>query len=267
MARAPALFVSHGSPMFAVEPGLLGPALQRIGRALPGLAAVVVVSAHWQTPGVRVATSAAPVTIHDFGGFPPALYELQYPAPGAPSVAAEAARLLADAGFDVAVDSRRGLDHGAWVPLRYLFGTAQVPVFQVSLPADADAAAALRLGMALAPLRDRGVLVIGSGSLTHNLYEFRQRIDDPEYAQAFADWVHGAVRRRDVAALVDYRRQAPQAARAHPTEEHFLPLLVALGASREDDGVQKVEGGMTHGILSMDSFGFGLPEPGAGAVA
>lgn len=263
---APALFVSHGSPMFALEPGRLGPALQRIGRALSGIAAIVVVSPHWQTRGVRVGSTPAPATIHDFGGFPPALYALQYPAPGAPTLAAETAGLLVDAGFDVALDPNRGLDHGAWVPLRYLCAAAQVRVFQVSLPADADAALALRLGQALAPLRERGVLVMGSGSLTHNLYEFRQDVRDPEYAQAFADWVHAAVMRRDVDVLLDYRRLAPHAARAHPSEEHFLPLLVALGASRDGDRIERVEGGITHRVLSMDSFGFGLPEPARESV-
>jgi 4,5-DOPA dioxygenase extradiol len=260
MTTAPSLFVSHGSPMFALEPGLLGPALQRIGLALPDLAAVVIVSPHWQTRGVRIGTSAAPETIHDFGGFPAPLFQLQYPAPGAPTLAQDAARLLEQAGFAVVLDERRGLDHGAWVPLRYLFPDADVPVFQVSLPQDIDAAGALRLGQALAPLRERGVLVVGSGSLTHNLYEFRQHIRDPEYAQAFADWVADAVRRRDIDALVDYRARAPHGERAHPTEEHYLPLLVALGASGDDDTASLVEGGMTHGVLSMDSFGFGLPQ-------
>jgi 4,5-DOPA dioxygenase extradiol len=260
MTPAPSLFVSHGSPMFALEPGLLGPALQRIGRALPDLAAVVIVSPHWQTRGVRVAASPAPETIHDFGGFPPPLYALQYTPPGAPELAGEVAAMLANAGFDVAIDTQRGLDHGAWVPMRYLKPDADVPVFQVSLPHDLDAAGALRLGRALAPLRARGVLVLGSGSLTHNLYEFRQHIRDPEYAQAFADWVADAVRRRDIDALVDYRARAPHGERAHPTEEHYLPLLVAIGASSGDDTASLVEGGMTHGVLSMDSFGFGLPQ-------
>jgi 4,5-DOPA dioxygenase extradiol len=260
MTTAPALFVSHGSPMFAVEPGLLGPNLQQIGRALSGVTAVLVVSPHWQTRGVRVMSTAAPSTIHDFGGFPQALYQLQYTPPGAPELAADTARLLDDAGFEVTLDATRGLDHGAWVPLRYLFARADLPVFQVSLPVDMDAASALRLGQALAPLRQRGVLVIGSGSLTHNLYEFRQHVRDPEYAQAFADWVRDAVLRRDVESLVDYRRRAPQAARAHPSEEHFLPLLVALGASDDGDRTQWVAGGMTYDVLSMDSFGFGLPD-------
>jgi 4,5-DOPA dioxygenase extradiol len=260
MTTAPSLFVSHGSPMFALEPGLLGPALQRIGLALPDLAAVVIVSPHWQTRGVRVAASPAPQTIHDFGGFPPPLYALQYTPPGAPELAGDVAAMLANAGFDVAIDTQRGLDHGAWVPMRYLKPDADVPVFQVSLPHDIDAAGALRLGRALAPLRARGVLVLGSGSLTHNLYEFRQHIRDPEYAQAFADWVADAVRRRDIDALVDYRARAPHGERAHPTEEHYLPLLVALGASSGDDTASLVKGGMTHGVLSMDSFGFGLPQ-------
>lgn len=264
MTSAPSLFISHGSPMFALEPGLLGPNLRAIGAALSGIHAVLVVSPHWQTRGVRVGSSAAPETIHDFGGFPAPLYQLQYPAPGAPGLAQDAARLLASAGFDVTLDDRRGLDHGAWVPLRYLFPAADVPVFQVSLPQHIDAAGALRLGQALAPLRERGVLVVGSGSLTHNLYEFRQHIRDPEYAQQFADWIRAAVAARDVEALVDYRRRAPHAQRAHPTEEHYLPLLVAVGASADTDPARLVEGGMTYGVLSMDSFAFGLPEAGPG---
>ena len=256
---APSLFISHGSPMFALEPGLLGPNLRAIGQSLRGISAVLVVSPHWQTRGVHVGSRAAPETIHDFGGFPPPLYQLQYPAPGAPGLARDAARLLASAGFEVALDERRGLDHGAWVPLRYLFPDADVPVFQVSLPQSIDAAGTLRMGQALAPLRERGVLVIGSGSLTHNLYEFRQHIRDPEYAQQFADWARDAVAARDVEALVDYRRRAPHGERAHPTEEHYLPLLVAVGASSADDAALVVEGGMTYGVLSMDSFAFGLP--------
>ncbi|HWU53074.1 MAG TPA: class III extradiol ring-cleavage dioxygenase, partial [Tahibacter sp.] len=124
----------------------------------------------------------------------------------------------------------------------------------VSLPSHMGPALQVKVGQALAGLRDQGVLLIGSGSLTHNLYEFRQAIRDPEYAQAFADWVRDAVARNDVAGLLDYRRQAPQAARAHPSEEHFLPLLVALGASAAGDAPQWIDGGMTYGVLSMDSF-------------
>lgn len=258
MTSAPVFFISHGSPMFAIEPGLLGARLRDLGERLDDITAVLVVSPHWQTRGVRVSTALAPETIHDFGGFPSALYRLQYNPPGQPELAMEAARLLADAGFAVSVDERRGLDHGAWVPLLHLLPRADVPVFQVSLPADIDTAGALRLGAALAPLRERGVLIIGSGSLTHNLYEFRQHVADADYAQAFADWVREAVAERDVAGLVDYRRQAPHAMRAHPTEEHYLPLLVALGASSATETAQWLEGGMTDGVLSMDSFAWGF---------
>jgi 4,5-DOPA dioxygenase extradiol len=264
MSRAPSLFVSHGSPMFALEPGLLGPNLQRIGEDLSELTAIVVVSPHWQTRGVRITGASILDTIHDFGGFPAPLYALQYPARGSPHIASQVLERLQAAGIDAAIDAVRGLDHGAWVPLRYLKPAADVPVLQVSMPHDLDAAGALRLGQALAPLRELGVLVIGSGSLTHNLYEFRQHIKDPRYAQTFADWIADAVTRGDMDALVHYRERAPHAVRAHPTEEHFLPLLVALGASRADEPRYLVEGGMTYGILSMDSFGFGLP---AGSVA
>lgn len=260
MTAAPSLFVSHGSPMFALEPGLLGPRLRALGRSLVDVAAVLVVSPHWQTRGMRVGSSPAPQTLHDFAGFPAPLYALQYPAPGAPVLANEAAELLVEAGFEAALDDRHGLDHGAWVPLRHLFPGADKPAFQVSLPHDIDAAAALHLGRALAPLRERGVLIVGSGSLTHNLYEVGQRVRDPEYAQEFAGWVRDAVAAGDVEALLDYRRRAPHAARAHPSEEHFLPLLVALGAGNAQDAARLIEGGMSHEVLSMDSFAFGLPD-------
>ena len=259
MTKAPVLFVSHGAPTFALEPGLLGPALTRLGEQVQSVRAVLVVSAHWQTPGVQVMRSASPETLHDFGGFPPELYRLQYPAPGAPGVAAEAANLLEAAGYKVSMDDKRGLDHGVWVPLRYLVASAKVPVLQVSMPYDLSAEGAVLLGNALAPLRASGVMIIGSGSLTHNLYEIgRTAPDDVAYAQTFAAWVRRHVEQRDVEALTDYRRRAPSAARAHPTEEHFLPLLVALGASDPADSVRVIDGGMTYGILSMDSYGFGF---------
>lgn len=259
MSRAPSLFVSHGSPMFALQPGQLGPNLARIGAALDRVRAILVVSPHWATRGVRVTAASSLETIHDFGGFPPALYTLRYPARGEPALAAATVQRLVDAGFEATIDAGRGLDHGAWVPLRYLRPRADMPVLQVSLPHDLDTAGALHLGGALRPLREAGVMVVGSGSLTHNLYEFRQNVADPEYAQAFADWVADAVARRDTDALVHYRERAPHAVRAHPTEEHYLPLLVAIGASDERDTPARVEGGMTYGVLSMDSFGFGLP--------
>jgi 4,5-DOPA dioxygenase extradiol len=260
--KTPVLFISHGAPTFALEPGALGPQLERLGECIVGVEAVLVISPHWQTPGVRVMTTPAPETIHDFGGFAPELYRLRYDVAGQPSVAARAASLLQQAGFDVAFDDRRGLDHGAWVPLRYLLPKAQTPVLQISMPHDLDPNGALQLGRALAPLRESGVLIVGSGSLTHNLYEVRKAASDDQaaYALEFARWARQAVAARDVESLLAYRRKAPHAQRAHPTEEHFLPLLVTLGASDSADAVTTIEGGMTYGVLSMDSYAWGLNE-------
>jgi 4,5-DOPA dioxygenase extradiol len=257
MHPAPALFVSHGAPTLALQPGLLGPKLTQLGEQLADLAAIAVVSAHWQTAGVRVSRARAPETIHDFGGFPPALYQLQYPAPGSPALAEEAGDMLAAAGFPVNFDDERGLDHGAWVPLRYLKPQARTPVFQISLPFDLDARRALQLGRALAPLRRKGVMVMGSGSLTHNLREIEAPDARAEqYATEFTAWIRAELLKRDIDALVDYRRRAPHAVRAHPSEEHFLPLLVALGASDPQDELHVIEGGMTYGVLSMESYVF-----------
>lgn len=267
MSRAPVLFLSHGSPMFALQPGEIGARLTRLGASLREVRAVLVVSAHWQTAGVSVSTSVSPPTIHDFGGFPAPLYQLRYPAPGAPALADAALDRLAEAGMVAAADPLRGLDHGAWVPLLHLLPSAQLPVFQVSLPIDLDAAGAVRLGAALRPLREAGVLIVGSGSLTHNLREFGRPVSDPEYAQAFADWVRTAVEHADHPALGDYRNRAPFARRAHPTEEHFLPLLVALGASAPTERAQWIDGEMTHQVLSMAGCAWGLDQSAMAAIA
>jgi 4,5-DOPA dioxygenase extradiol len=259
MTRTPVLFVSHGAPTFAIEPGRLGPQLTAAGERLPRPKAVLVVSPHWMTRGVRVATTARPATVHDFGGFDPALYRIEYPAPGHPALAARTVQLLRDAGWPAEADAAQGLDHGTWVPIRFLYPEADVPVFQVSLPAGIGSQQAYALGQALRPLREEGVLVVGSGSLTHNLYEFRQYEDgqEAEYAREFAAWVRQAVEARDDARLVETLERAPHAKRAHPTTEHFLPLLVAAGAASADDDVQTLEGGITYGMLSMDSYLFG----------
>lgn len=260
MIQTPVFFISHGAPTFALEPGQLGARLQALGQTLAGVTAVLVVSPHWQTrgPGLSVMTTAAPATLHDFGGFARPLYRLQYPAPGHPALAVEAGALLAAAGFDVSYDAERGRDHGAWVPLLHLLPAAAVPVFQVSMPHTLDAAGALRLGRALAPLRQRGVLIVGSGSLTHNLHDLRPPgAEVAAYAEEFAAWVRQAVLADAADRLVDYRRATPHAARAHPTEEHFLPLLVAIGACSGESAAQVIEGETTYGVLSMESYVWG----------
>lgn len=257
--RMPVLFVSHGAPTFALEPGVAGPELTRLGRHLARPAAVLIVSAHWMSrAGVRVTVAEHPETIHDFRGFPSALYALRYPAPGAPLLAAQLVRQLRAQGWDADEDPVRGLDHGAWVPLMHLLPDADIPVIQVSLPDPCDTQRAWELGRALAPLRDQGVLIVGSGSLTHNLYEIQASGSDAQrYVQEFTGWVRSHVAALDHVAVKDYRRQAPAAARAHPTEEHFLPLLVAMGASCDDDPVGLVDGGVDYGVLSMDTYVFG----------
>jgi 4,5-DOPA dioxygenase extradiol len=259
MQRTPVLFVSHGAPTFALQPGRLGPQLVAAGATLPRPKAVLVVSPHWITRGLQVATAAAPATVHDFGGFDRALYRIQYPAPGHPELARRTIEVLRAAGWQADADATQGLDHGAWVPVRHLYPEADVPVFQVSLPATLSAQQAYALGQALAPLRDEGVLIVGSGSLTHNLYEFRMAEDgrEAEYAREFAAWVRQTVEARDDARLVETLEIAPHAQRAHPTAEHFLPLLVAAGAAAGESEVETLEGGITYGVLSMDSYLFG----------
>ena len=259
MSTAPSLFISHGAPTFALEPGAAGAALGALGRRLPSLAAVLVVSPHWITAGLEVTASTAPATLHDFGGFAPALYALSYPAPGDPARAMEVQQLLAAAGLPAALDGQRGLDHGAWVPLRHLLPAATTPVLQLSIPHSLDAAGALHLGQVLRPLRDRGVLIVGSGSMTHNLGEFRgtATIGEAAYVAEFVQWVRRTVVAGDTDALIDYRRRAPHAVRAHPTEEHFLPLLVAAGAATASGPVEVIEGGTLYGMLSMESYVFG----------
>ncbi len=261
MTPAPVFFISHGAPTFALEPGLLGPQLQKLGARLTDVKAVVVVSPHWQTRDVRVTTTARPDTVHDFGGFPAELYTLQYPAPGQPELANLAAELLTAAGFATGQDAQRGLDHGAWVPLYHLLPKADVPVFQVSMPVSLTTAQAVDMGRALALLRAQGVVIVASGSMTHNLYEIQQSDAKPEaYAREFAAWVRTAVQARAVQPLINYRTEAPHAARAHPTQEHFLPLLVAIGTLQDGDTLQVLDGGITHGVLSMESYVWGMAQ-------
>ncbi len=258
MTTLPSLFVSHGAPTFAIEPGLAGAQLRALGRALAKPKAIVVVSPHWMTRGVAITATAQPETVHDFGGFPRALYAIQYPVAGSPELAARTQEVLRSAGMDASLDTRRGLDHGAWVPLLHMFPKADVPVVQVSLPFGTDEAGAFALGRALAPLADEGVLIIGSGSLTHNLYEFRTgEVQEAAYAREFSEWIRQAVVAGDTERLQQALVRAPHAARAHPSTEHFLPLLVAAGAARAATPATVLDGGIRHGVLAMESYVFG----------
>lgn len=258
--RLPTLFLSHGSPMHAVEPGAAGRAWAALGRDLPRPRAVLIASAHWETSIPLFTGNPAPQTIHDFGGFPDELFRLQYPAPGDPALAAEAVALLKTAGVAAGVDGCRGRDHGAWVPLRWMYPEADLPVVQLAIQPDLGAAHHLRVGRALAPLADDSVLIIGSGHTTHNLRDWMsnpRRQEPLRYAQAFAEWLHDRLIAHDLDALVAWREQAPEAARAHPSDEHLLPLFVALGAAAGDSKAERFVGGFEAGALAMDSYRFG----------
>ncbi|ART47833.1 DODA-type extradiol aromatic ring-opening family dioxygenase [Acidovorax carolinensis] len=258
-ALVPTLFVSHGAPLFALEPGETGPALTRWGQGLraqfPDLRGVVVMSPHWMSRTPQVMTGAQPATWHDFGGFPPALYQLQYPAPGEPALAQEVLSLLQAAGVPAQGDAQRPFDHGAWVALMHLFPQADVPVVQVALPVGAGPAEVYAMGAALRGLRSQGVLVLGSGSMTHNLAEFFGGAREPApYVIAFSRWIESALARGDLKALLNYRSLAPHAERAHPTEDHFLPLFFALGAAGDDLHVNYLSREVMYSMLAMDAF-------------
>ena len=253
----PSLFISHGSPMLALEPGESGPALRRLAAELPRPKGIVLVSAHWESPDLRVASHPAPQTWHDFGGFPPALFAVQYPAPGDPALAAHIVQLLADHGLPAAQDAKRPFDHGAWVPLSLMYPSADIPVVQVSLPSHLGPTAQTEIGHALAALRSEGILIIGSGSITHNLGELDWHAgpDSIEpWAKAFRDWMIDRLAADDEAALHDYRKQAPFAAKSHPSDEHLLPLYFARGAGGSFSIAHQ---GWTLGALGMDIYKFG----------
>jgi 4,5-DOPA dioxygenase extradiol len=256
----PSLFISHGAPTFALEPGHIGPMLTALGEQLPTPRAVLVFSPHWMTRQSEIGSSLKPETIHDFGGFPAALYELQYPAAGSLAVAAEAQALLAAAGLPARLNPSQGLDHGAWVPLMHLYPDASVPVLQLSMQPDTDPRAAYALGRALAPLSRQGVLLLGSGGITHNLYDFRAgQAGTLPYVSEFSAWIETAIGNGDLEALFDYRRQAPGAVRAHPTDEHLMPLFFAIGAAGDAwTGHQRLIGGVEFGMLNMDSYLFAV---------
>ncbi|WP_223502456.1 DODA-type extradiol aromatic ring-opening family dioxygenase [Pseudomonas sp. BF-R-24] len=253
----PSLYISHGSPMLALEPGASGPALARLATEIPKPKAIVIVSAHWESNELLVSGNPQPETWHDFGGFPKALFEVQYPAPGDPRLAAEVAELLKTAGFAARIDSNRPFDHGVWVPLSLMYPQADIPIVQVSLPTRGGPALQTRVGHALASLREHGVLLIGSGSITHNLRELDWHAG-PEsvepWALAFRDWMIDKLAANDEAALHDYRAQAPNAVRNHPSDEHLLPLYFARAAGGQFSVAHQ---GFTMGALGMDIYRFG----------
>ncbi len=253
----PTLFVSHGPPPLIIEDVPSARFLRDLGDTLARPEAVLCVSAHWETASPSVSAVAAPETIYDFYGFPDALYRLRYAAPGAPELARRTAALLDDAGIGCALDDARGLDHGAWAPMMMIYPDADIPVTQLSIQRHGDAAHHLALGHAIAALRDEGVLVLASGNATHNLSERGGRDEPPQpWAQAFDDWLTARVETGDEDALVDYLAQGPDAARNHPSADHYVPLLVAMGAAGPDARGRRLHASFLYATLAMTAFEF-----------
>ncbi len=253
-ARMPVLFVAHGNPMNALGRTRFARFLAQWGPALPRPRAVLVISAHWERPSLRVTAAPQPETIHDFYGFPQELFAVRYPAPGDPGLAARVAELLAGAGLAVGAEPARGLDHGAWSPLRLLFPDADVPVVELSLLTGDDFTRHVAVGRPLAPLRDEGVLIVASGNLVHNLAAADLRREDAPaaaWSTAFDAWVKERLEAWDVDALAAFRLAGPHGGMAHPTSEHFTPLLVACGAADPRPAVGFPYEGFEHGTLSL----------------
>ena len=259
MSRWPALFVSHGSPTLPLEQGPAVDFMKGLGGKLGRPKAILSVSAHWDTDFPEVSGVERPETIYDFYGFPPPLYRLRYPAPGAPWLAERVSALLEAQGFETGIDPSRGLDHGAWTSLYHMYPQADIPVTQLSIQSHLGPAHHVRLGEALRPLRDEGVLVMASGGATHNLGELRYHRGDPvpqQWTVEFNEWLAEALtgQRRDD--LIHYRSRAPHAVRNHPTDEHLIPVFVAVGAGSPGTAPQRLHTSISSGVISMDAYRF-----------
>ena len=251
----PALFISHGAPSIALEQDDFTRAASAYGATLAGARGIVIVSAHWQARGLRVNAVEHPETMYDFGGFSEDLYRIRYEAPGDPTLAREIAAMLG--GTDL--EEQRGWDHGLWVPLRILLPEAQIPIVEIAQPHPTSPEELLRIGRALAPLRDRGIAIIGSGGIVHNLRAIHladKNAPVDEWANEFDEWFATHLAARDFATLARYRDLAPHANLAVPTPEHFEPLFVTLGAARDTDTLTTIYEGFQYGNLSMRTFAF-----------
>jgi len=252
--RLPVLFCAHGNPMNAVRANAFTRFLKVWRRHIPRPRAILAVSAHWQSGALTLGTSAQPRTVHDFYGFPPELYALSYAVPGAVDVAERAQALLREAGHTVGADDRQGIDHGVWAPLLHLYPEADIPIAQLSLLDGGELARHFTVGEALAPLRSEGVLLFCSGNLVHNLATAdlaRADLTPEPWAVAADAWIKDQLDHWRLAALADIRGQLPDSARAHPSLEHYTPLLVACGAAGPQPQVSYPYEGFEHGTISM----------------
>ncbi|AWL29704.1 dioxygenase [Acinetobacter defluvii] len=251
----PGLFISHGSPMLALDPEQVGPALNRLSLNLPKPQAIVVMSAHWESNALEVSTAIRPETWHDFRGFPPELYEIRYPASGNPELAEEILHLLAEAHLPAHANSTRPRDHGVWMPLLHMYPDADIAVVEISLPMHMNADDIYKIGQVLAPLREKQILLIGSGSITHNLRELAWHGDAsqvPEWASTFRNYVVNKLTHHDYDAVLDWSN-IPFVQRNHPTLEHFAPLFFAMGTGSR---FSVVHSSFSMGALGMDIYRF-----------
>jgi 4,5-DOPA dioxygenase extradiol len=246
MTIQPSLFLSHGAPNLILYPSDTRDFWAALGKSLPRPDAILIMSAHFESEAPAFETGETPGTIHDFGGFEPELYTMTYSAPGAPALAEKAALLALDAGLKPGLLRGRGYDHGTWAPLKVMFPQADIPVATLSVQPHLSGAHHLALGRAVAPLREENVLIIGSGSATHNLRAIFTSPDTPDWANAFNEWLRERIEAGDAQALADWEK-APEARRNHPTPEHYLPLPFAVGAGGESAMV---------GPLSLDAYRF-----------
>ncbi|MBI4290530.1 MAG: dioxygenase [Betaproteobacteria bacterium] len=253
----PALFVSHGAPNLILYDGPVRRFFSSLGDQFERPRAIVSISAHWEARTPTVNASTQPKTIHDFFGFEPPLYEMSYPAPGAPDLARQVEHLLAGAGMRVALDTARGLDHGVWTPLMLMYPQADIPLTQVSVQPFESTQHHFLIGQALRELRRDGVLVLASGNATHNLREMQpEDAEPPDWVSAFALWLRGAIAGAKTGELLDYREIAPYAAKNHPTAEHFLPLFAAVGAGTPGVPGRLLHASISRGVLAMDAYAF-----------
>jgi len=263
MTALPSYFVSHGSPMMALEDSTARRYLVELGQEIVREhgkpKAILMASAHWETPRLAFTTAEKLPTVHDFGGFPQALFDCRYEPPGAPEAVQRAAMLLRDAGITAYADPHRGVDHGAWVPLMLMFPDADIPTAQIGIETMLGPAHQLAVGRALAPLRDEGILVLGSGNVTHNLPEMDRSAPDSDahdWVKEFSAWVKDALDEGRTSDLLDWARRAPHARRSHPTDEHFLPLFTALGAGGPDAKPERIHASYSYASLAMDMYAF-----------
>jgi len=256
----PTVFVSHGSPMIMLEDSPSRQFLVDFGTTLPRPRAIVVVTAHWNTRVPAVSAAAHPATIHDFGGFDPRLFQMHYDAPGAPELAGEIGDMFTAAGLASRIDPQRGFDHGVWTPLMLMYPQADIPVVSVAVQPAYGPAHHFELGRAMAKLREQDVLVVGSGSFTHDLHRFfGQPINSkpPADVVAFSDWMHSKLIAGATQDLLAYRTHAPYAVENHPTDEHLLPIFTAMGAAGAGAKAQRAHASSTYGVLRMDAYTFG----------